>query len=264
MLPYTHIAFAPGGRWSYSNLGYVFLGRIIERLSGDDVEVYIEKNILRPLEMHASYFDRAPYFLQGHVSASWLRAGPSGAPQPQPVDFDTGVTTANSGLKAPVADMVKYLRFLAGDVANPRYETVLRRASLEEMWTGTVPVAASKEQGAAYTAGPHGEPVTMGLGFFTVSTGGRRLVFHDGDQGGFSSEMLIEPAAHVAALVVVNTTDTGQPAPAASHAVSNTEPDSATDLRVALRRVLVDAVLPADVNRRPVAPDSAGIAAPRR
>ena len=26
MLPYTHIAFASGTRWSYSNLGYVFLG----------------------------------------------------------------------------------------------------------------------------------------------------------------------------------------------------------------------------------------------
>ena len=51
MLLYTHIAFAPGSRWSYSNLGYVFLGQIIERLSGDDFEVYIDKNILKPLGM---------------------------------------------------------------------------------------------------------------------------------------------------------------------------------------------------------------------
>ncbi len=75
MLPYTHIAFAPGSRWSYSNLGYVFLGQIIERLSGDDFEVYIDKNILKPLDMHASYFDRAPYYLEPNVSASYLRAG---------------------------------------------------------------------------------------------------------------------------------------------------------------------------------------------
>ncbi|MGC2620979.1 MAG: serine hydrolase domain-containing protein, partial [Acidobacteriaceae bacterium] len=59
MLPYTHVAFKPGTRWSYSNLGYVFLGQIIERLTGDDFEVYIDKNILMPLGMTESYFDRS-------------------------------------------------------------------------------------------------------------------------------------------------------------------------------------------------------------
>jgi CubicO group peptidase (beta-lactamase class C family) len=76
MLPYTHIAFSPGTRWSYSNLGYVFLGQIIQRLTGDDFEVYIDKNILKLLGMTDSYFDRSPYFLESHVSASYLRAGP--------------------------------------------------------------------------------------------------------------------------------------------------------------------------------------------
>jgi CubicO group peptidase (beta-lactamase class C family) len=244
MLPYTHVASAPGSRWSYSNLGYVFLGQIIERLSGDDFEVYIDKNILKPLDMSASYFDRAPYFLQGHVSASYLRAGAAGALQPQPLDFDTGVTTSNSGLKGPVTDMVKYLRFLAGDPANPRYEMVLKRASLEEMWTGVVPVEEPGQPVTAYTAGPHGEPVRMGLGFFVFQSQGRRYVFHDGDQGGFSSELLVDPAGHSAAILAVNTTDTGVPPPNAGHAVSNTEPDPHTDLRVALRRVLIETVFP--------------------
>src|SRR5277367_4466435 len=67
MLPYTHIASTPGSRWSYSNLGYVFLGQIIQRLSGDDFEVYVNKNILKPLGMTNSYFDRSPYFRESHV-----------------------------------------------------------------------------------------------------------------------------------------------------------------------------------------------------
>src|SRR5271156_823846 len=58
MLPYTEIEFKPGSRFSYSNLAVVFLGQIIERLSGDDYEVYIDKNILKPLQMYQSYFDR--------------------------------------------------------------------------------------------------------------------------------------------------------------------------------------------------------------
>jgi CubicO group peptidase (beta-lactamase class C family) len=244
MLPYTRIAFTPGSRWSYSNLGYVFLGQIIERLTGDDFEVYIDKNILKPLEMHSSYFDRAPYFLEGRVSASYLRAGTKLTEQP--FNFDTGITTSNSGLKAPIADMLKYLRFLIGDAANPRYAMVLKRSSLEEMWTGVLPAVEPGQAATPYTSGPHGAQPKMGLGFFVVEVGGHRYIYHDGDQGGFSSELLIDPAGMSASIVAVNTTDTGAPEPAAVlHPQSNTEPDRGTDLRQTLRTVLVETIFPA-------------------
>lgn len=239
MLPYTHVAFAPGTQWSYSNLGYVFLGQIIERLSGDDFEVYIDKNILKPLGMTESYFDRSPYFLESHVSASYLRAGDKLTEQP--FNFDTGITTSNSGLKAPIADMVKYARFLIGDPANPVYDVVLKRSSLEEAWTGVLPVAERDKASTAYTKdGPK-----MGLGFFVLNLNGHRYVYHDGDQGGFSSEMFIDPARHAAAILAVNTTDTGAPAPSAAlHPQSNTEPEPGTDLRLTLRQDLIDHVFP--------------------
>ena len=51
MLPYTDVQFAPGSKYSYSNPGVIFLGRIIQLLSGDDYEVYVAKNILMPLGM---------------------------------------------------------------------------------------------------------------------------------------------------------------------------------------------------------------------
>ena len=250
MLPYTHVAFAPGSRWSYSNPGYVFLGQIIERLSGDDFEVYVDKNILKPLDMRESYFDRAPYFLEAHVSASYLRAGATLTPQP--FNYDTGITTSNSGLKAPIPDMVKYLRFLIGDASNPRYEVVLSRRSLEEMWIGVLPVEEPGQPPTAYT---EGKP-KMGLGFFVLEAGGRRYIYHDGDQAGFSAELLLDPAGHSAAILAVNTTDTGVPVttpgatPGATagpplHPQSNTEPDPRTDLRLALRAVLIQSIFPA-------------------
>ena len=239
MLPYTHIAFQPGSRWSYSNLGYVFLGQIIERLSGDDFEVYIDKNILKPLSMTESYFDRAPYFLESRVAASYLRSG--SALTPQPFNYDTGVTTSNSGLKAPIPDMVKYLRFLIGDAANPLYEVVLKRSSLEEAWTGVLPVAAPGEPLTPYTAG-HPK---MGLGFFVLEVAEHRYIYHDGDQGGFSSELLVDPAGGSASILGVNTTDTGSHAPTdATHPASNTEPDPSTDLRLELRTILLEKVFP--------------------
>lgn len=246
MLPYTHVAFRPGTQWSYSNLGYVFLGQIIERLSGDDFEVYIDKNILRPLGMTRSYFDRSPYFLESHVSASYLRAGDKLTEQP--FNFDTGITTSNSGLKAPIADMVKYLRFLIGGSANPVYDFVLKRSSLEEAWTGVLPVA---EQGTTSTAYTKGAP-KMGLGFFVLNLSGHRYVYHDGDQGGFSSEMFLDPARHAAGILAVNTTDTEAPAPSAAlHPQSNTEPDPRTDLRLRLRQELIDHVFPSFAGESP-------------
>ena len=243
MLPYTHIAFKPGSRWSYSNLGYVFLGQVIERLSGDDFEVYIDKNILKPLGMTASYFDRAPYFLESHVAASYLRAG--NKLTPQPFDFDTGITTSNSGLKAPISDMVKYARFLIGDPVDPVYEVVLKRSSLEEAWKGVLPVSNPGEAPTPYTSGPHGAQPMMGLGFFVMESGGRRFIYHDGDQGGFSAELLVDPAGKSASILAVNTTDTGAPpATAALHPQSNTEPDPHTDLRTTLRNELIETVFP--------------------
>ncbi len=43
--------FAPNDKFSYSNLGYVLLGQIIENLSGLSYEEYIQKHIISPLDI---------------------------------------------------------------------------------------------------------------------------------------------------------------------------------------------------------------------
>lgn len=242
MLPYTHVAFKPGTRWSYSNPGYVFLGQIIERISGDDFEVYIDKNILKPLGMTESYFDRAPYFLEEHVSESFLRSGAKLTQQP--FNFDTGITTSNSGLKAPIVDMEKYARFLIGEPGNARYEIVLKRSSLEEAWTGVLPAVEPGQAPTSYTSGPNHAQPKMGLGFFVIEVNGHRYIYHDGDQGGFTLELMIDPEGRSASILASNTTDTGAPPAETTHAVSNTEPDPHTDLRQTLRGVLIEKVFP--------------------
>ena len=236
MLPYTDVAFKPGSRWSYSNLGYVFLGQIIERLTGDDFEVYITKNILMPLGMTSSYFDKAPYFMQADVSGSYLRAGDTITPQP--LDFDTGITTSNSGLKAPISDLLKYERFLIGDPNNKLYDVVLKRSSLEEAWKATLPIEP------AVSGAPAGTAPMIGLGFYVFNVDGHRYISHDGDQGGFTAELMVDPDRGCASVIMSNTTDTGQPTNT-THAESNTEPDPNTDLRVRLRDIEIKSVFPA-------------------
>jgi CubicO group peptidase (beta-lactamase class C family) len=43
--------FEPGTRWSYSNTGYILLGRIVEKVSGKPFEQFLRERILTPLDM---------------------------------------------------------------------------------------------------------------------------------------------------------------------------------------------------------------------
>jgi len=205
MLPYTDVAFAPGSRFSYSNLGVVFLGEIIERLSGDPYQVYMEKNVLRPLGMSRSYFDRSPYFLLRHRSHSWDLKG--GKLSEDPFDFNTGITRSNGGLNASVSDMLRYLGFLLGDAAKEaEYGVVLKRASLEEMWKPYLPVTPDEDFQSRADA--HDSVTTS---FFVHTDGKLRLVGHAGWQNGFRSHFYIDPTTHSAYLVAYNTDALDEP-----------------------------------------------------
>jgi CubicO group peptidase (beta-lactamase class C family) len=199
MLPYTEIAFKPGSKFSYSNLGVVFLGEIIERLSGDPYQVYMEKNVLRPLGMSRSYFDRSPYFLLKDRSHSWdLKDGKLSE---DPFDFNTGITRSNGGLNAPIPDMLKYLGFLLGDQArDAEYGAVLKRSSLEEMWKPSLPV--SPDDDFQSRSGAHDEVSTS---FFVHTDGALKLVGHAGWQNGFRSHFYIDPKTRSAYIVAYNT-----------------------------------------------------------
>jgi CubicO group peptidase (beta-lactamase class C family) len=206
MLPYTDVQFAPGSKYSYSNPGVIFLGRIIQLLSGDDYEVYVTKNILMPLGMRNSFFDRAPYYLLPRRSHSYLRDD-RGLREAR-FDFDTGITVSNGGLNAPFDDMAKYLGFLIGaaEHAEPsaadhaEYEVVLKRASLEEMWTPQIRAVEGE--------GVNGTDSHAGLSFFIERHGGVELVGHSGDQNGFISHLYLHRRSRTAYLVSFNTDTT--------------------------------------------------------
>ena len=199
MMPYTEVQFAPGSKYSYSNPGVIFLGRIIQLLSGDDYEVYITKNILMPLGMHSTFFDRAPYYLLPNRSHSYFRDD-KGLREAR-FDFDTGITVSNGGLNSPFDDMAKYLAFLLGDERRrAEYDVVLKRSSLQEMWTPQI--AATEGEGVL---GPDSHAA---LSFFVERYGNVELIGHSGDQNGFISHLYLHPASRTAWLVSMNTDTT--------------------------------------------------------
>lgn len=197
MMPYTEILFAPGSRWSYSNPGYIFVGRTIEALSGEDYETYVEKNVLRPLGMSSSYFDLTPYHLLRYRSNNYDMR--DGKPVANGLDFDTGITVSNGGLNAPLSDMVKYLQFLAGAPGAPAdAKAVLARGTLEEMWRPVVPLGGD-------------DGGSMGMGFFLPGKAASGLVGHTGSQRAFRSFFYLDPATHAGVVAVFNTAPADDP-----------------------------------------------------
>ena len=195
MIPYTQIHFEPGSRYSYSNPGIIFLGRIIELLTGDDYEVYVDKNILKPLEMYRTYFDRTPYHLLKHRSNNYYVD--NGEISANGLDFDTGITVSNGGLNAPITDMVKYLAFLADAPAErERYEEILARPSLEEMWQPIVDIWVDSATGTRSQ---------MGLTYFLLEHGDLHVIGHTGGQKAFISFFYVDPRTGAAAIAANNT-----------------------------------------------------------
>jgi len=204
MMPYQEVHFKPGSRYSYSNPGFIYLGRIIEQLSGDPWESYIQKNIFAPLGMTRSYFGNTPYYLAGDRSHNYNRVRDSVGRDltiDNGADFDPGITIPNGGWNAPLGDLATYLAFLAnathGDTAARRiYDTVLGHSSLEEMWR---PVLPSGEDGVFMPTD------SIGLSFFTVRRPHVTLVGHTGEQAGFMSFMYINPVTGTAVVAAFNT-----------------------------------------------------------
>jgi CubicO group peptidase (beta-lactamase class C family) len=198
MLPYTEILFKPGSKYSYSNPGIVYLGQVIERLSGEDFEVYMDKNILKPLEMYHSFYDTTPYHLLKHRSHSY-EIDKNGKMTEGRFDMNTGITVSNGGLNSPFPDMIKYLKFLIGDPKKrDEYDLILKRSSLEEMWQPVIDVLDEPKDGK-------NRKDFIGKCFFIEENFGQRFIGHSGHQNNFIAHFYLNPATKSAYIVNFNT-----------------------------------------------------------
>lgn len=228
MMPYTKIEFKPGSKFSYSNPGIVFLGRVIEVVSGEDFEVYMDKNVLRPLGMYSSYYDKSPPHLVKNRSHSyWISK--EGKTTEGRFDMDTGITVSNGGLNAPIPDMVKYMNFLLGDQKRQaEYDIVLKRSSLGEMFKPVIEVLNQPANGK-------GRKDHMGLLFFIEDNFDQHFIGHSGTQNGFRTHIFINPATQSGYIVAFNTWNFG----------AGTDPEATTNrLDEEVKNYLFERVFP--------------------
>jgi CubicO group peptidase (beta-lactamase class C family) len=211
MMPYQRILFEPGSRYSYSNPAFIYLARVIEKITGDPWESYVQKNVFAPLGITTSYFGNTPWHLAEHRSHNYeLRAeGGSLVAADEGADFDPGITIPNGGWNAPVGDVARYLAFLTGPAPDPdterRWGFVLSRESLEEMW---VPVMTVAEDGTGTAVSD------VGLSFFLDRRSGRLVVGHTGSQANFRAFLAFDPGKRTAYAMVFNTSIGDGPDPA--------------------------------------------------
>jgi CubicO group peptidase (beta-lactamase class C family) len=208
MMPYQEVGFKPGTRYSYSNPGFIYLARIVEQLTGDPWEAYVQKNIFTPLGLTRSYFNGTPYHLAEYRSNNYTVEKDSGgrvSVHANGRDFNPGITIPNGGWNAPLGDLIRYVAFLTnathGDSATQRtFETVLPHAALERMWMPRYPITADSV---------HGE--WMAMSFFVSHLENATIVGHTGSQAGFRAFYYWNPATKVAVITAFNTNNDAAP-----------------------------------------------------
>lgn len=161
------LAFTPGTKWSYSNLGYLTLGIVIHQVTGEFYGDFLQERIFQPLGMSStrimSEADIVPNRAAGYrlVKGEWKN---------QEWVSPTLNTTADGSLYFSILDLAKWDAALYT-------EKLLKRSSLDQMWTVT------KLKNGQPNSGHYG----FGWGILTKD--GHLMLDHGGAWQGFKSHI---------------------------------------------------------------------------
>lgn len=168
------LEFAPGSAFKYSNSGYVLLGLVIERVSGQAYGAYLRERIFAPLGMAHSVVDERDRLIPGRATGYYSRG--TGFIS-NPYNLDPSTNFASSGIVTTTGDLLAWEQALATS-------KLLTQASRDEMST------AGRDNYA--------------YGLRTGERFGRRTLDHSGSSNGFSSYLLRFPDDRVTVIVLGN------------------------------------------------------------
>ena len=159
------LAFQPGEKWSYSNLGYVLLGILIHKVSGQFYGDFLQDRVFRPLGMTTARIISEADIVPNRAGGYRLVKGEL---KNQEWVSPTLNTTADGALYLTVYDMAKWDAALYT-------EKLLKKSSLAEMWT---PVKLND-----------GKTYPYGFGWGLGEVRGHRIIEHGGAWQGFKSQI---------------------------------------------------------------------------
>jgi CubicO group peptidase (beta-lactamase class C family) len=171
--------FKPGEKYSYSNSGYVVLGSVIEKLSGQSYPDFISKRIFEPLGMTNSHYGGYEKVIPLRVKGyNENKDGLKNA-----YFMSMKIPHAAGALLASTEDLLKWNKALISGSLVPR-------DSLERAWTSTI--------------FNNGKPVGYGYGWGTGAIDTKKVVQHSGGIPGFIAYAITIPEDDIYVAVLTN------------------------------------------------------------
>ena len=199
------LAFEPGRKFAYSNIGYWLLGKVVEQVSGQSYPAYIRWNILQPLGLSAQEMDFVIPNESRHANGYLKKYSLMNLVKSFVVDrkflggYEGNWLRLNSHyLNGPafgglIGTVRGFSRFLQDQLRN---ESVLFGMETKRL------LEAQQTDGA-------GRPIPMTPGWHLGEAHGVAYFFKEGGGGGFHCEMRIYPTRGIATVVMVNSTAFG-------------------------------------------------------
>ena len=162
--------FPPGTKWEYSNLGYVTLGILIHRVTGEFYGDFLQQRIFHPLGMDTTRIISEADIVPNRAAGYRLMKGEL---KNQKWVAPLVNTTADGSLYFSILDLAKWDAALYT-------EQLLKRSSLDLMWT-----PAKLKSGAVNGGRPNSGH--YGFGWFIDDRNGHRCIHHNGSWQGFET-----------------------------------------------------------------------------
>ena len=176
--------FAPGTAWRYNNTGYVLLGMIIEKASGQPYATYLTEQFFKPLGL------RQTRYCPNH---------------PTDTTYATGYTIRDGQLvPAPYLSLTH--PFSAGALCSTVRDFLVWQRALH---TGHVVSARSYALMTTPDTLANGQRLTYGFGLQVGSLGTHRMITHGGGINGFTTSQTWFPDDSLSVIVFTNTDKRG-------------------------------------------------------
>ena len=211
--------FEPGSRFSYSGEGYYFLQRVVEKLTGKGLQRLARERVFEPLGMRtSSYIWRpeldvalaSPHSNRGQpIDSHNARIGKAfeglaaelGKPVPEWTGDDVEKAMPRADANLPVLP-----NFLVPNAAASLVTTARDYGTFVRWLLGAGPVTGGRAvlDRMMTQQSTINDALGWGSGLGLERAGGRRYVWHWGDNPGFKNFIVAEPASGTAIVIFTN------------------------------------------------------------